>query len=275
MPEYLAPGVYLEETDSAVKPIPGVSTSIDGAMLESLAAEFRSVMQTHVPEWTDREESDPGVTLVEVFAFLAESLLLRADQIPERGRAAALRAASALAALGLASEPGHESLKRPLFFGGRLLDAATLTAEQDYHREKLRRHNRALVGYGVVSGLAVRVEPTGDAGDPAGNRIVVEPGHAIDRRGEEICVSCRVTFATPRQGDSAFVTLRFWERDCPPPPAAGGIPPTKPCVEEACIFGISPAVVAPAFALTRLLRAAGRWQVDPAFVAPRVRKREA
>ena len=271
MPEYLYPGVYVEETNAGVKPIPGVSTSIDSAALESLAADFRRAMRTHLPEWTEMNESDPGVTLVEVFAFLAENLLFRADQIPERGRATSLRAAAALAAIGRACEPGCESLKRPLFFSGQLLDAATLTAEQDYHREKLRRHNRALLGYGVVSGLAVRVEP---ATDSDGSRIVVEPGYAIDRRGEEISLPCGATVAAPTQGDSAFVTLRFWERACQPSPTAGGIPTGMPSVEEACIIGVDPAVVDPAFALARLVRSEGRWQVDPQFVTQRARQRE-
>jgi hypothetical protein len=36
------------------------------------------------PEWTDVNQNDPGVTLLEVFAFLTENLLFRANQIPER-----------------------------------------------------------------------------------------------------------------------------------------------------------------------------------------------
>ncbi len=271
MPEYLYPGVYVEETDAGVNPISGVSTLIDRVVLESLGAEFRRTMQAYVPEWTDRNESDPGVTLLEVFAFLAESLLFRANEFPERGRAAALRAAASLAALGRACEPGWESLKRPLFFSGQLLDAETLTAEQDYHREKLRRHNRALLGYGVVSGLAVRVEPTTDSG---GSRIVVEPGYAVDSFGEEISLPRGATLPVPRQGESAFVTLRFWEHACPPSPTAGSIPTRMPSVEEACIIGVGQAVVAPAFALARLVRSERRWQVDPEFVAPRVPQRK-
>jgi hypothetical protein len=36
------------------------------------------------PEWTNLNESDPGVTLIEAFAFLTENLLYRRNQIPER-----------------------------------------------------------------------------------------------------------------------------------------------------------------------------------------------
>src|SRR5262249_24328157 len=40
----------------------------------------------HNPEWTNYNRSDPGVTLLELFAFLTESLSYRAQQIPERNR---------------------------------------------------------------------------------------------------------------------------------------------------------------------------------------------
>ncbi|HYT33067.1 MAG TPA: hypothetical protein VEO37_10765, partial [Thermoanaerobaculia bacterium] len=235
MPEYLSPGVYVEEMDCEVKPVPGVPTSIDSAALESLAADFRNAMQAYLPQWTNPAESDPGVTLLEVFAFVAEGLVFRTGEIPERGRAAARRAAAALSALGQACEPGGESLKRPLFFNGQLLEAATLAAEQDYHREKLRRLNRAVLGYGVVSGLAVHVEPA----DSGGGRVVVEPGHAIDRRGEQVSLPCRAILAVPAHGESAFVTVRLWEHTCTASPTAGGLPDGMPSVEEACLIGVS------------------------------------
>jgi hypothetical protein len=266
MPEYLYPGVYVEEIDAGVKPIPGVSTSIDREALESIAAEFRRTMRTHAPGWTDPGDSDPGVTLVEVFAFLAESLLHHSEFV-ERSRAAALRAAAALTAHGQASRPGRGALRRPLFYSGRLLDAATLAAEQDYLREKQRRHNRELHGHGVVSGLAVRLECTTD---PGRSRVIVEPGYAIDGNGEEISVPGGATLAAPAHGDRAFVTLRFWEHVCPPSPTAESAPSDLPSIEEACIVAISPDVVAPACALARLVRSEGSWQVDPAFVTPRV-----
>lgn len=264
MPEYLYPGVYVEEIDTGVQPIPGIST--DDTALESLAAEFRRTLRASVPEWTDDNQSDPGVTLLEIFAFLAESLLFRANQIPE-GRNAALRAAAALAAIGGVSGAGSEVLKRPLFFAGQLLDAEALAAEQDYQREKRRLHNRALLGYGVVSGLGVRVE---SATDTDAVRIVIDPGYAIDARGEEISLSRGATLRAPKSGDGAYVTLRYWERVCPAPAPTEGLPPGIPAVEEACVLGIAPSVPSSALTLARLVRSEELWQVDPAFVVPRV-----
>src|SRR6266540_6851862 len=100
MPEYLSPGVYVEEVDTGTQSIPGVPTSIDSARLQSLVAELKKAVIAQVPAWTDSNDADPGVTLLELFAWLTENLLYRAHDIPQRGLNAALRAATALSALG-------------------------------------------------------------------------------------------------------------------------------------------------------------------------------
>ena len=78
MPEYLAPGVYLEESDAGVNPIPGVSTStIDIETAQALVAAIESIIERTQPNWTRSNDADPGVTLIELFAWVAESLLFR------------------------------------------------------------------------------------------------------------------------------------------------------------------------------------------------------
>src|SRR5258705_13309429 len=57
---------------------------IDDRRYQELLDEALARIPVHTPEWTNFNPSDPGVTLIEVFAFLTESLLYRANQIPER-----------------------------------------------------------------------------------------------------------------------------------------------------------------------------------------------
>ena len=63
---------------------------IDGRSYQDLVDEALARIPIHNPEWTNFNRSDPGVTLIELFAFLTESLLYRANQIPERNRRAFL-----------------------------------------------------------------------------------------------------------------------------------------------------------------------------------------
>ncbi len=66
--------------------MPVMLPPIDDRRFDALRTEALELAAAHVPEWTNFNRSDPGVTLVEVFAFLAENLLYRANQIPERNR---------------------------------------------------------------------------------------------------------------------------------------------------------------------------------------------
>lgn len=51
-----------------------------------LVRETLERVPSHTPEWTNLNDSDPGVTLVQLFAFLTEALSYRANLIPERNR---------------------------------------------------------------------------------------------------------------------------------------------------------------------------------------------
>lgn len=59
---------------------------LDDRTHQDLVAQALARVPVHTPEWTSFGKSDPGVTLIEVFAFLTESLLYRTKQIPDRNR---------------------------------------------------------------------------------------------------------------------------------------------------------------------------------------------
>ncbi|WP_235902953.1 baseplate J/gp47 family protein [Sandarakinorhabdus oryzae] len=63
---------------------------VDDRDYAALVSETLARVPVHTPEWTNFNAADPGVTLVQLFAFLTESLIFRANQIPERNRAAFL-----------------------------------------------------------------------------------------------------------------------------------------------------------------------------------------
>jgi hypothetical protein len=60
---------------------------LDNRSFEQLLTEAKRRIPVYTPEWTNFEvDSDPGITIVQLFAFLTENLLYRADRIPERNR---------------------------------------------------------------------------------------------------------------------------------------------------------------------------------------------
>jgi hypothetical protein len=263
MPEYIYPGVFVEETATGTRPIEGVGTSTAGFMGPLTVALVRAV-RAHVPEWTTTNDADPGVTLVELAAFLAENALLTPSANWLGARSAAARAADGLHTLagrGATNRP----LSRPNFYQGRLLDAAAFEAEQDYHREKLRRHNRALHGVGIVHGLDVRVERVD--GEP---NIVITPGYAIGPEGEDLALPCGLRVPTPSTAAPVFVTLRYCER-AHAPAAVDAAPAAMTMTEEGASVGLHAVVAPPAMALARLVHDDGDWKRNVEFVPPRAK----
>ena len=74
---------------------------IDSRTYDELLADTLARIPVHTPEWTNFHHADPGVTLIELFAFLAESAAYRANLIPERNRRAFLEL------LGIPRAPGR------------------------------------------------------------------------------------------------------------------------------------------------------------------------
>jgi hypothetical protein len=56
---------------------------LDNRSYQQLRDELVQRIPVYNPEWTDHNPTDPGITLIELFAFLSENLLFRFNQIPE------------------------------------------------------------------------------------------------------------------------------------------------------------------------------------------------
>ena len=58
-------------------------TNLDDLTFASLKTELRRRIPAYTPEWTDFNESDPGIALIELFAWLADILVYRINKIPD------------------------------------------------------------------------------------------------------------------------------------------------------------------------------------------------
>jgi predicted phage baseplate assembly protein len=57
---------------------------LDDRRFEDLVAELRRRIPAYTPEWTDHNESDPGIALIQLFAWLEDMLIWRLNQIPQK-----------------------------------------------------------------------------------------------------------------------------------------------------------------------------------------------
>lgn len=58
--------------------------NLDTRSFQSIVDDVKRQIGLRCPEWTDHNVSDPGVTLIELFAYMTEMMLFQANQVPER-----------------------------------------------------------------------------------------------------------------------------------------------------------------------------------------------
>ena len=56
---------------------------IDMRSFQDIVDEAKRLIPRYAPEWTDHNLSDPGVALIELFAWMTESIIYRLNQVPE------------------------------------------------------------------------------------------------------------------------------------------------------------------------------------------------
>jgi len=247
----------------------------------ALADDLQIAIARVAPEWTDANTHDPGITLLEVFAFLLDDLLYRRAPTPFEDRARLLAgrvaaSAEALAASMSGSVDDEAGLQRVNFTHGMVLGVDDFQAEQEYARARLNRRNRVLHGAGVVEGLEVAVQP-----DATGHRVVVAPGLAFEPAGNEIYLDRPIVLALPAQGSFLLVRLTYTEQLARYEPNGASNPldaaneaaaaqPTR--IAETFRVELATVPSADAVTIARLRRVRGRWRIDPTFKALRARR---
>ena len=58
--------------------------NLDDRRFQDLVDDAKRMVMRRCPEWTDHNVSDPGVTLIETFAFMTDQLLYRLNRVPDR-----------------------------------------------------------------------------------------------------------------------------------------------------------------------------------------------
>lgn len=107
-------------------------------------------------------------------------------------------------------------LERPRYFPRQLITPTELTLEQTYFRDKLRRHNRFLHGWGVVCGAQVCLVPKADKSGAEPWKVQIETGYILGPYGDEIVIGTkriadlRTGSVTSRPGDPAGELTDPW-----------------------------------------------------------------
>lgn len=66
--------------------MPLKSPNLDDRTYKDIVEEIRSLIPRYAPEWTDWNEHDPGITLIQLFSHLTEMIIYRLNQVPDKNR---------------------------------------------------------------------------------------------------------------------------------------------------------------------------------------------
>jgi len=199
--------------------------NLDDRKFQDIVDDAKRQIGLRCPEWTDHNVSDPGVTLIELFAWMMEGTLYRLNQVPERNYIKFLEL------LGITLESAAPAraelcfrLSRPIFdtpendaFVLRLpafaTVAATMRTEVDDAIDFATETDLVMVRPRLTQIISAAQSSAG--GDPLAvsdirSFVPVEPGTDIelDERGAPRTIQ-RAGFtifgSTPREGDALYL----------------------------------------------------------------------
>lgn len=64
--------------------MPFTKKNLDDRNFKQLFNDLKQRIPLYLPEWTDHNESDPGIAMAQLFAWLTETMLVRLNQVPDR-----------------------------------------------------------------------------------------------------------------------------------------------------------------------------------------------
>jgi predicted phage baseplate assembly protein len=64
--------------------VPLPAPNLDDRKFQDIVDEAKRLIPRYCPEWTNHNLSDPGVALIELFAWMSEMILFRLNQVPDR-----------------------------------------------------------------------------------------------------------------------------------------------------------------------------------------------
>jgi hypothetical protein len=118
--------------------------NLDNLIYEDLVSELTADIPKNTTEWTDFNPADPGITIMELLAFISESLSYRADLLPDELYLNFLKLLAGVGAFKEATDPAHRKLLD--FIAGANETKAGLLSMQAQAQHFLNSKYRAVTG---------------------------------------------------------------------------------------------------------------------------------
>ena len=204
--------------------MPLSAPKLDDRTFEELFEQARNRIPFYLPEWTDWNESDPGITLLQLHAWLTETVLYRLNQVPE------LNYVKFLGLLGDEQRPAVPAtadvtftLKRDFAEPQLLVPAGVRmqVADRDLEAPVFFETDRSLIAIAATLDLLVQAPTIGSSVEVThaneGDGQVIVPfcgehdtaGVCLDSSGAEVGASLLLGFASSLPMSREEIGLKF------------------------------------------------------------------
>jgi predicted phage baseplate assembly protein len=182
-------------------PLP--TPNLDSRRFQDIVDQAKRMIPQYCPEWTDHNVSDPGVTLIELFAWMTEMLLYQVNQVPDK------LYIKFLDLIGVRLDPPRAA-RAPITFYLSAPQPSEVTIAAETEVATVRTENSAAIIFTTEVDLVIRPPVLGGAFTR--NSRAASGGwasHALDRLGLP-GVQIAIFPAEPVPGDAFYIAF---ERD--------------------------------------------------------------
>jgi predicted phage baseplate assembly protein len=168
---------------------------LDHRRFQDIMDEARRLIPRYCPEWTDHNLSDPGITLIELFAWMTESIIYRLNRVPERAYIEFLNL------LGLSLEP-PQSARAEVTFRLTAAQESPLTIPAGTEVATVRTETQEAISFTTVRDLTILVPSLRTCMASQGGQLA-DYTHVFQRRFRRPNIN--IFQDTPRPGDALYL----------------------------------------------------------------------
>jgi len=169
--------------------------NLDDRRFQDLVDESKRLVQQRVPEWSDHNVSDPGVTLIELFAWMTDQIIYRLNRVPDRNYVKFLEL------IGVSLYP-PTAARTALTFWLSAPQPDTKTIAAGTQAATIRTDTSEAIAFSTIEDLAIIPCELGRLGSMIDGKTLRDHGEALDK-GQGAAVFADV----PQPGDAIYVGL--------------------------------------------------------------------
>ena len=169
--------------------------NLDDRRFQDLVDDAKRLVQQRCPEWTDHNVSDPGVTMIELFAWMTDQVVYRLNRVPDRNYVKFLEL------IGVSLYPPTAARTRVTFWMSSP-QAAVVTIPTGTQAATVRTDTEEAIAFATVEDLEIIPSSLERLGSMIDGKTLRDHGAALEKGSEVYCFQ-----QVPSPGDALYVGL--------------------------------------------------------------------